>query len=82
MTTGTILFIGITAVMVGDILVAFYFRRLADRAESGERVRVGFDPVGARRVAGMLLVFAPLIWLIMTLIAFGVVPSGIDPVQF
>ena len=82
MTDGTILFIVITLVVIGDVGIALYFRSLADRVESGEKTSSSIDPDGARRTATMLLFSAPLIWLIMTLIAFGVIPTSITPVQF
>ena len=82
MSTGALLLGGVTLVALGDIAVAFYFRGLADRIESGEVVREGIDPAGARRMAMMLLVSAPLMWLAVALISLGVIPAGIDPVQF
>ena len=82
MSTGAILLGGITLVLVSDLLIALYYRSLADRVESGERVSSCIDPANARKVAGMLIVSAPLIWLIVALMSFGVIPSGIDPIKF
>ena len=82
MTTGAILLGGITLVVVSDLLIALYYRSLADRVESGERVSNSIDPANARKVATMLIVSAPLIWLIVALMSFGVIPSGIDPIKF
>lgn len=82
MSTGAILLGGITLVLVSDLLIALYYRSLADRVESGERVSSSIDPANARKVAGMLIVSAPLIWLIVALMSFGVIPSGIDPIKF
>src|SRR5579864_4520604 len=81
-TTGAILLGGITLVVVSDLLIALYYRSLADRVESGERVSNSIDPANARKVATMLIVSAPLIWLIVALMSFGVIPSGIDPIKF
>jgi hypothetical protein len=82
MTTGAVMLAAGSFVAVGDILVALYFRSLADRVESGEVVREGFEPANARRVATLLIVFAPLMWLIFFLISFGVIPAGgIEPIQ-
>jgi len=82
MTSGAIMLAAGSAVAVGDILVAIYFRGLADRVESGEVVREGFDPANARRTALMLMIFAPLMWLIFFLISFGIIPAGgIEPIQ-
>ena len=82
MSTGAILLGGITLVLVSDLLIALYYRSLADRVESGERVSSSIDPANARKVAGMLIVSAPLIWLIVALMSFGVIPAGIDPIKF
>jgi len=82
MSTGAILLIGISAVAVGDLLIALYFRSLADRAEMGEKVSTNIDPASARRVATMLLIGAPVMWFVVFLISFGLIPTGIDPIKF
>lgn len=82
MSTGAILLGGITLIVVSDLLIALYYRSLADRVESGERVSSSIEPANARKVAGMLIVSAPLIWLVVALLSFGVIPSGIDPIKF
>lgn len=82
MSTGAILLGGITLVVVSDLLIALYYRSLADRVESGEKVSSSIDPANARKIAGLLIVSAPLIWLVVALMSFGVVPSGIDPIKF
>ena len=82
MSTGAILFGVITLVTIVDILVALYFRSLAARVENGETVSSNINPENIGKIANMLLVSAPLIWLVVTLISFGVIPSGIDPIQF
>ena len=83
MTNGGILLGAITLVLIADMLVVLYFRSLADRVESGEKVSKSIDPANARKTAGMMLIAAPLMWLIVALIAFGVIPAGgIDPITF
>ena len=84
MTDGTIVFIAITLVTVTDIAIALFMRARADRMDNGgiaDAVTVG-NADGLRKVATMLLVSAPLLWLVMTLFSFGIIPSGLDPVQF
>jgi hypothetical protein len=82
-TNGGILLGAITLVLIADMLVALYFRSLADRVESGEKVSKSIDPANARKTASMMLIAAPLMWLIVALIAFGVIPAGgIDPIAF
>ena len=72
----------ISAVTVADMLFAMYFRSLADRVESGETASKTIDPPRARKTANLLLINAPIIWLIAALFSFGVIPSGIDPIKF
>ena len=79
--TGAVLLGVISVVAVSDMLFALYFRGLADRVESGEAVSRSIDPEGARRTASIMLVAAPVMWLIMALISFGVIPSGIEPIR-
>jgi hypothetical protein len=81
-STGAILLGGITLVLVSDLLIALYYRSLADRVESGERVSSSIDPANARKLGGMMIVSAPLIWLVVALMSFGMIPSGIDPIKF
>lgn len=82
MSSGALMLIVISVVAVGDMLIAFYFRSLADRLEMGETISGSIDPAGARRMATTMLVGAPLMWLMIALISFGVIPSGIDPIKF
>ena len=83
MTKGAILLGAITLVLIVDMLVALYFRSLADGVESGERVSTSIDPANARKTASLMLIAAPLMWLVVALIAFGVIPAGgIDPISF
>ncbi len=82
MGTAAFMLVLISVVAVSDVLIALYFRSLADRVEIGETVSSSVDPAGARKMAAIMLVGAPLMWLIIALISFGVVPSGIDPIKF
>ena len=83
MSTGTIMLIGISVVVIGDYFIALYFRSLADRVEMGEKVSITLDPAGARKMATAMLVMAPLMWIVFALISFGVIPAhGIDPIKF
>ena len=82
MSTGAIILAVISVVAVSDLLIGLYFRSLADRVESGETVSSSIDPANARRTATMLIIFAPVMWLVMALISFGVIPTGIDTIQF
>lgn len=72
---------GISVVTIIDMLVAMYFRSLAERVESGETVSSSIDPEKARKSATAMLIFAPLMWLVVALMSFGAIPSGIDPIQ-
>lgn len=82
MSSGAILLVAMSVVTITDILFAIYFRSIADRVESGETVSRNIDPAGARKTATLILVSAPLIWVVVVLFAFGVIPSGIEPVKF
>lgn len=82
MSSGAILLAVMSAVTVADMLFALYFRSLADRVESGETSSATIDPPRARKTARLLLINAPIIWLITALFSFGVIPSGIDPIRF
>jgi len=82
MSTGAILFGVITLVTVADLMVALYLRGVAARAGNGEPVPGNIDPDNAGKFSTIFLVMAPLIWLAVTLVAFGVIPSGIDPIKF
>lgn len=82
MSTGAMLLIGISIVAFTAMLMATYFRNLAERAESGEPLSNKIDPDGARRMSTILFFIAPVMWLIVALICLGVIPSGIDPIKF
>ena len=82
MSTGAIILAGISVVALSDMLIALYYRSLADRVESGETVSSSIEPAQARKIATLLLVSAPVMWLAIALISFGVIPSGVDPIKF
>jgi len=83
MGTGVLILAGITLVLGTDVFMAIYYRGLADRVESGETVRGRTaDPDQMRMIARLLLISAPLIWLVTALFCFGVIPSTIDPIKF
>ena len=72
----------ISVVALSDMLIALYYRSLADRVESGETITNSIEPTQARKIATLLLVGAPVMWLVVALISFGVIPSGVDPIKF
>ena len=82
MTDGTIVFIVVTLVTITDIGIALYMRGRAAAMDNGDVASDSGSADGLRRTATMLLAFAPLMWLVMTLFSFGIIPSGLDPVQF
>ena len=82
MNTTAIILVAISAVVLSDILIALYFRSKADRIESGEAVSSNINPEGARKTATLLLISAPIMWLIVVLICFGVIPAGLEPPKF
>ena len=82
MSSGAMLLIGISVVTLVDMLLAVHFRSLAERVESGEAASTSIDPPRARKTATLMLINGPIIWLIVVLVSFGVIPSGIDPVKF
>ena len=72
----------ISFVALSDVLIALYYRSLADRVEIGETVSSTIEPAAARKMATLLLVSAPVMWLVIALISFGVIPTGVDPIRF
>lgn len=84
--SGAVLLGVISLVSATDIVIALYFKRLADRAESdvGAPRPVGqIDPVKARRFANLMLITAPLMWLFFVALTFGLFgPVGsITPIK-
>ena len=82
MSTGATMLIAFTGVVILDVLVALHFRRLAGRIERGEQVLAGGDPATLRQMANLLVWGVPPIWIVIALIAFGVIPAGIDTIKF
>jgi len=80
--TGAVLLGLISVVAVSDMLLALYFRSLANRVEGAETVSGTIEPEGARSTATVMFVAAPVMSLVIALISFGVIPSGIEPVRF
>ena len=76
----------ISLVCVTDLALAFYFLRMANRADSlvGAAPQAGaVDPDAARRFARMLFMATPILWLVVALLSFGVIPVGnIIPITF
>ena len=83
MTDGTIIFVVITLVTVTDIALALFMRARADRMDNGGVADAAADgnAAGLRKTATQLLVSAPILWLVVTLLSIGIIPSGLDPVQ-
>jgi hypothetical protein len=82
MSTGAMILIAITAVLVLDVLIAIWMHERANRIESGELKSTNTDPASSRRAANLILINAPIIWIVTALICFGVIPTGIDTVKF
>jgi hypothetical protein len=84
--TGTLLLAAISAVSVADILIALNFLARANCAESAMGAPPAPDatnPEALRRVARMLFVTAPLMWLVAAALSFGLIPiDGIVPIKF
>ena len=81
MNESGVILIAVSVVVVADLLLALYYRNLADRVESGDTT-AKIDPLGARRAAFMLVISAPMMWLIVFLVCFGIIPTGLDPARF
>ena len=82
--SGALLLALVSVICVADCIIALRFRTLADQADTAVGVaKPKLDPANARRVAGIMLVMAPLMWLFIALLAFGIFPnSGIIPIKF
>lgn len=81
-SVSALILIAISLVALGDFAIGYWYRSLADRIESGEVVRDGSDPAALRKVAAMLFIAAPLMWVVVALMCFDVIPAGLGPVQF
>jgi len=76
----------ISLVCVTDVMIAFYFLRMANQADSlvgAAPEASGTNPDAARRFARVLFMATPGVWLIVALLSFGIIPvDGIIPIKF
>ena len=84
---GALLLGMISLVAVVDLLIALRFQAIADRAESEMGAppapATATNPEALRRVARMLLITAPIMWLVVAALSFGFVPvDGIIAIKF
>lgn len=84
--SGAVLLGVISLVCVTDLVLAAFFARIAGRAEQAVGVPPktgGIDPAAARRMARIMFVTTPVMWLVVALFSFGVIPTGnIIPIKF
>ena len=85
--SGALLLGMISLVAITDILLALRFSAMANRAESEmgapPRSAPATDPEALRKVARLLLITAPIMWLVAALLSFGIVPvDAIIPIKF
>ena len=85
--SGALLLGIISLVAITDIVIALIFSAKANRAESEmgapPRPAGATDPEALRKVARLLLITAPIMWLVVALLSFGIVPvDGIIPIKF
>ena len=85
--SGALLLGIISLVVATDIVLALLFLAQANRAESEMGVAPpaagATDPAAQRKTARLLLLTAPLIWLVIAALSFGIVPvDGIVPIKF
>jgi len=84
--SGALLLGIISLVCVTDLMIAYYFLRMANRADSlvGAAPQTGaINPEAARRFARVLFMATPGMWLVVALLSFGIVPIGnIIPITF
>jgi hypothetical protein len=82
MDSGATLLAAMTMLLVFQTLFALYFRYLIDRVESGEKVWLTFNPADARRMINTIHIVMPLVWVMVALVSFGVIPvDGIEPIR-
>ena len=76
----------VSLVCITDLMIAVYFLRMANRAESvigAPPETSGTNPAAARRFARVLFMATPGVWLIVALLSFGIIPvDGIIPIKF
>ncbi len=88
--SGTLLLALVSGVAAMDYLIAFWFIARANRAQSevGAAPRLDSDgeannPEALRRIARLLMLTAPVAWLIVAALSFGILPvDGIVPIKF
>jgi hypothetical protein len=85
--SGALLLGIITLVTLGDLAIAFWFLRKADRAEQGigaPPLPGAADPVAMRRFARLMFVAALAMWLFFAALTFGLFGpvDGITPITF
>ena len=85
--SGALLFGVISLVAIIDLLIALRFAAIANRAESEmgapPRTPPATNPETLRRVANLLMFTAPLLWLFVAALSFGLIPiDGITPIKF
>lgn len=84
--SGALLLGIISLVCVTDLMIAYYFLRMANRADGlvgAAPGTNGTNPEAARRFARVLFMATPGMWLVVALLSFGIVPVGnITPITF
>jgi hypothetical protein len=84
--SGALLLGLVSLICVGDLMIAFYFLRMANQADTmvGAAPRAGaINPDAARRFARVLFMATPGLWLFIALLSFGIIPVGnIIPITF
>ena len=84
MSTGAKMLALMTLAVILGMLNALYLRRLADRVERGETIpgASNVDPVQMRKSATLLFWGMLPVWIVIALVSFGVIPTGIDTIKF
>ena len=84
MSTGAQMLGVMTFVLICDVFIARYVRGLADRIEGGETVASAgtANPIQLRKAATLLVWGMLPLWIVVVLISFGAIPTGIDTIKF
>jgi len=88
--SGALLLTVITGVLVMDYIIAAWFIARANRAASeiGAAPRLDSEgqvnnPETLRKTARLLMLTAPIFWLVVAALSFGIIPvDGIVPIKF
>jgi hypothetical protein len=84
--SGALLLGLVSLICVTDLMIAFYFLRMANQADTmvGAAPQAGaINPDAARRFARVLFMATPGVWLVVALLSFGAIPvGGITPITF